>query len=42
MLDRVEAKPTALLCYQRDPADSHQTLLLAAVAGEADVVDLFA
>jgi uncharacterized protein (DUF488 family) len=42
MLDRIDARPTALLCYERDPADCHRTLLLKAVAREAEVVDLFA
>ena len=33
--------PSALLCFERDPAGCHRTLLLRAVAGEAEVVDLF-
>ena len=42
MLDLAAHKPSALLCYERDPAACHRTLLLAAVAPEAEVVDLFA
>lgn len=42
LLDRVDAQPTAILCYEREPADCHRTLLIAAVASDAEVVDLFA
>ena len=35
-------KPSALLCFERDPCHCHRTLLLAAEGEEADVVDLFA
>lgn len=42
LLDRIEAGPTALLCYERDPCTCHRTLLLAAIAADAEVVDLFA
>ena len=42
MLDLAAEKASALLCYERDPAACHRTLLLAAVAPEAEVVDLFA
>lgn len=42
LLDRIDAQPTALLCYEREPGDCHRTLLVAAVARDADVVDLFA
>jgi uncharacterized protein (DUF488 family) len=41
MLDLAREKPSALLCYERDPAACHRTLLLRAVAPDADVVDLF-
>jgi len=41
MLDAARDKPSALLCFERDPAACHRTLLLAAVAPEAKVVDLF-
>ena len=42
MLELAREKPSALLCFERDPAGCHRTLLLAAVAPDADVVDLFA
>jgi uncharacterized protein (DUF488 family) len=42
MLELAAEKPSALLCYERDPAGCHRTLLLQAVAPGADVVDLFA
>lgn len=42
MLDLAEEKPSALLCFERDPGACHRSLLLAAVAPQADVVDLFA
>lgn len=42
MLELAREKPSALLCYERDPAGCHRTLLLAAVAPDAKVVDLFA
>lgn len=41
MLDLAGEKPSALLCYERDPAHCHRTLLLAAVGEEATVVDLY-
>jgi uncharacterized protein (DUF488 family) len=37
-----EEKPSALLCYEREPAGCHRSLLLDAVAQDAEVVDLFA
>ena len=42
MLDLAAGKPSALLCFERDPGGCHRTLLLSAVAPEAEVVDLFA
>ena len=42
MLDLAAEKPSALLCYERDPACCHRTLLWRALVPEADVVDLFA
>ncbi len=42
MRDLAAERPSALLCYERDPAECHRTLLLSAVAGDAEVVDLFA
>ena len=41
MLELAREKPSALLCYERDPASCHRTLLLAAIAADAEVVDLF-
>ena len=35
-------KPSALLCFERDPAACHRSLLLAAVAPDAQVTHLFA
>src|SRR3982751_3054345 len=42
MLDLAAEKPSALLCMERDPAHCHRTLLLSAVAPDAEVVDLYA
>jgi hypothetical protein len=42
MLDLAAEKPSALLCFERDPAHCHRTLLLKAVAMGAEIVDLFA
>lgn len=42
MLELAAEKPSALLCLERDPAQCHRTLLLDAVAADADVVHLFA
>lgn len=42
MLELAAEKPSALLCYERNPAGCHRTLLLRAVAPEAEVVHLFA
>lgn len=36
-----EEKPSALLCYEREPAGCHRTLLLRTVAADAEVIDLF-
>jgi len=41
MLELAAEKPSALLCMEREPEHCHRSLLLKAVAGEADVVDLF-
>jgi uncharacterized protein (DUF488 family) len=41
MVALAEEKPSALLCFERDPAGCHRTLLIRAVAGDAEVVDLF-
>jgi uncharacterized protein (DUF488 family) len=42
MLDLAAEKPSALLCFERDPGGCHRTLLLGSVAPDAEVVDLFA
>ncbi|MDB5662207.1 MAG: hypothetical protein JWM38_2502 [Sphingomonas bacterium] len=41
MLDLAAEKPSALLCFERDPHGCHRTLLLATIAADAEVVDLF-
>jgi uncharacterized protein (DUF488 family) len=41
MRELAAEKPSALLCYERDPALCHRSLLLAAVAGDAAVTHLF-
>lgn len=42
MLDLAADRLSALLCYERDPACCHRTLLWQALAPGAEVVDLFA
>ena len=42
MRDLAAEKPSALLCYEREPAQCHRSLLLAAVAADAAVTHLFA
>ena len=42
MLDLSDEKPSALLCYERDPGGCHRTLLISAVASDAEVVHLYA
>ena len=42
MIELAEEKPSALLCFERDPAGCHRTLLWRAVTPDAEVVDLFA
>jgi len=41
MLELAAEKPSALLCFERDPAQCHRTLLLDAVARDAEVTHLF-
>jgi uncharacterized protein (DUF488 family) len=41
LLDRMAQQPTALLCYEREPADCHRSMLIAAIAPQAEVSDLF-
>jgi uncharacterized protein (DUF488 family) len=42
MIELAKEKPSAVLCYERDPAECHRTLLLASVAPDAEVIDLYA
>ena len=42
MVALAEEKPSAVLCYERDPAGCHRTLLLDAVAPDAEVEHLYA
>jgi len=42
MIALAEEKPSALLCFERDPAQCHRTLLIDAVAPDAEVTHLFA
>jgi len=42
MVDLAEEKPSALLCYERDPGGCHRTLLWKAAAPDAEIVDLYA
>ncbi|GGO90311.1 DUF488 family protein [Stakelama pacifica] len=41
MRDLAAEMPSALLCYERDPAHCHRTLLLEAEGEGADIVDLY-
>ena len=41
MRDLAVDKPSALLCFERDPAVCHRSLLLAAAAPDASVTHLF-
>ena len=42
MLELAGEVPSALLCYEREPAHCHRTLLLSATAPDAQAVHLFA
>lgn len=42
MRELAAEKPSALLCFERDPCHCHRTLLLAAEGTGAEVVDLYA
>jgi uncharacterized protein (DUF488 family) len=42
LLELARETPSALLCFERNPAACHRTLLLKAIAADAEVVDLFA
>jgi len=41
MRDLANEKPSALLCYERDPSQCHRSLLLAAAASDAEIMHLF-
>ncbi len=41
MRELVVERPSALLCYERDPAECHRSLLITAVASDAEQIDLF-
>jgi uncharacterized protein (DUF488 family) len=42
MLELASEKPSVLMCMERDPAHCHRTLLLDAVASDAEVIHLYA
>jgi uncharacterized protein (DUF488 family) len=42
MIELAREQPSALLCFERNPAQCHRTLLLDAVAPDAEAVHLFA
>jgi uncharacterized protein (DUF488 family) len=42
MIELARERPSALLCFEREPAHCHRTLLLDAVAPNEEVVHLFA
>jgi uncharacterized protein (DUF488 family) len=42
MLVLANERPSALLCFERQPSECHRSLLLAAVAPDVEVIDLFA
>jgi uncharacterized protein (DUF488 family) len=42
MLELAREKPSALMCMEREPAHCHRTLLLDAIAPNAEVIHLFA
>ena len=41
MLELAAEKPSALMCMERDPRHCHRTLLLKAVAADAEITHLF-
>jgi uncharacterized protein (DUF488 family) len=41
MRDMANERPSALLCYEREPSQCHRSLLLAAAAPDAEVTHLF-
>ena len=42
MLELAKEKPSVLLCLEREPGGCHRSLLLKAVAPDAEVIHLFA
>ena len=42
MIELAKEKPSALLCFEREPKHCHRTLLIQAIAAGAEVVDLYA
>jgi len=42
MIELAAEKPSVLLCYERDPACCHRTLLWQALSPKAEIADLFA
>jgi len=42
MVELAREVPSALLCFEREPAHCHRTLLLDAIAADAEVVHLYA
>lgn len=42
MVELAKERPSALLCYEREPSGCHRSLLLQAVAPDVDAVHLFA
>jgi uncharacterized protein (DUF488 family) len=42
MLDLAAEMPSALLCFEREPAHCHRSLLLDAIAQSAEIVHLYA
>ena len=42
MLELASERPSALLCFERDPCHCHRTLLMRAVGEGVEVVDLYA
>lgn len=41
MIELAREKPSALLCYEREPAGCHRSLLLSAIAADAQVEHLY-
>ena len=41
LLDMASERPTALLCFEREPGCCHRSLLVEAVMPDAEVIDLF-